>query len=156
MTENYIKPQDVSPQDAQKVLNFLNSVQSAEEIDKAVEIPDERDVGIRVGQRILDRRKELGNFTNLQQIADIPQIGPERFTEIVTTLREREELMSKLITVNREKLKASLEKHEKLRAKDKQWQKEKKKMEEDEAKEKTRRDAEFAAKQKEEQQKEGE
>ena len=64
--------------------------------------------------------------------------------------------MAKLITVTKEKLKASLEKHEKLLAKDRQWQKEKKKMEEDDAKEKTRRDAEFAAKQKEEQQKEGE
>ena len=91
MTENYIKPEDVSPQDAQKVLNFLNSAQSAAEIDKTVEIRDERDVGLRVGQRILDRRKVLGQFSTLQQIADIPYVGPERFTEIVTTLRESQE-----------------------------------------------------------------
>lgn len=62
--------------------------------------------------------------------------------------------MAKLITVTKEKLKASLEKHEKLQVKDKHWQKEKKKIKKDEAKEKVRRDAEFAAKKAEE--KEGE
>ncbi len=87
MTENYIKPEDVNLQDAQRVLNFLNSARSAEEIAEAVEIPGDRDVGIKIGKRILDRRKELGKFINLQQIDDIPQIGPDRFTEIVTTLR---------------------------------------------------------------------
>jgi len=86
MSENYIKPEDVSSEGAQKILNFLNSAQSAEEIDKAVEIRDERDVGIIVAQHILDGRKELGKFTNLQQVADVRQVGPERFTEIVNTL----------------------------------------------------------------------
>lgn len=91
MAENYIKPEDVSPQDAQKVLDFLNSAQSAAEIAEAVEIPSERDVGIRVSQHILDRREQLGGFTNLQQVADVPQVGPERFTEIVTTLSGKQQ-----------------------------------------------------------------
>lgn len=86
MAENYIKPEDVSPQVAQKVLDFLNSAQSAEEIASVVEIPHERDVGIIVAQHILDRRKELGKFANLEQVADVQQVGPERFTEIVNTL----------------------------------------------------------------------
>lgn len=86
MTEAYIKPEDVNPQDAQKVLDFLNSAKSAEEIANAVEIPGERDVGIIVAQHILDRREQLGGFTSLQQVADVPQVGPERFTEIVNTL----------------------------------------------------------------------
>jgi len=86
MTENYIKPEDVSPQVAQKVLDFLNSTQSAAEIAQAVEIPNERDVGIIVAQHILDRREQLGGFNNIQQIADVQQVGPERFTEIVTIL----------------------------------------------------------------------
>jgi len=90
MTEKYIKPEDVSPREAQKVLDFLNAAKTAEEIADAVEIPGERDVGVGVGQHILDRRKDLGNFTSLQQVYDVPQVGPERFTEIVTTLRERE------------------------------------------------------------------
>ena len=90
MTEAYVKPEDVSAEDVQKVLDFLNSAESAEEIAIAVEIPGERDVGIRVAQHILDRRRELGGFTNLRQVADVQQVGPERFTEIVTTLRKRQ------------------------------------------------------------------
>lgn len=88
--ESYIKPEDVSLQEAQNVLDFLNAARSAEEIAQAVEIPDERDVGIGVAQRILDRRQVLGGFSNLQQVADVPQVGPERFTEIVVTLGSRQ------------------------------------------------------------------
>ena len=62
---------------------------TAEEIAEAVEIAHERDVGVRVAQRILDRREKLGGFTSLQQVADVPQVGPERFTEIVTTVGGR-------------------------------------------------------------------
>ncbi len=90
MTENYIKPEDVSPEDAQKVLDFLNSAQSAAEIAEAIEIAHERDVGVKVGQHMLDRREQLGGFTSLQQVADVSQVGPERFSEIISTLRERQ------------------------------------------------------------------
>src|SRR5215218_6193901 len=84
--EEYLRPEDIRPARARQVLNFLNAAQTAEEIATAVEIPHELDVGFRLGQRILDRREQLGRFANLQQVADIPLIGPERFTEIVTTL----------------------------------------------------------------------
>lgn len=87
MAENYIKPEDVSPEDAQKVLSFLNSAKSAEEIARTVEIPEERDVGTTVAQHLLDKREELGGFTDLKQVATVVAVGPERFTEIVTTLR---------------------------------------------------------------------
>jgi hypothetical protein len=89
MTEPYLSPEDVSRLDARKVLSFLNSATTAREIADAVEFPRERDVGVRVGQRILDRRAELGSFTTLQQLADVPQVGPERFTEIVLALSRR-------------------------------------------------------------------
>jgi|TARA_Y100000310_G_scaffold344183_1_gene455596 hypothetical protein len=89
-SDTHIKPEDVSQQDAQSVLNFLNIARTAEEISAAVDIPDERDVGSKVAQRILDRRKALGYFSKLQQVADVPQVGPERFTEIVTSLRGTE------------------------------------------------------------------
>ncbi|GAB6908669.1 hypothetical protein DESC_780051 [Desulfosarcina cetonica] len=84
MSETYLTPLDVDAASAARVLGFLNAAASAEEIAAAVEIPDERDVGVRLGQRIIDRRSELGSFTDLRQIRDIPYIGPERFTEIVT------------------------------------------------------------------------
>jgi hypothetical protein len=86
--EEYLRPEDVRPEHARQVLDFLNSAQTAEQIAAAVEIPGELDVGIRLSQRLLDRRGQLGTFTNLQQVADVPLIGPERFTEIVTTLSD--------------------------------------------------------------------
>jgi polyhydroxyalkanoate synthesis regulator phasin len=86
--EEYLRPEDVRPEHARQVLDFLNSAQTAEQIAAAVEIPDELDVGVRLGRRILDRRGQLGTFTSLQQVADVPLIGPERFTEIVTTLSD--------------------------------------------------------------------
>lgn len=86
MSGNYLDPDDVGPEHAKQVLDFLNSAQSAQEIAQRVEIPGELDVGERVAARILARRAELGSFTSLRQIADIPLIGPERFTEIVVTL----------------------------------------------------------------------
>ena len=86
MPEEYLRPEDVRPEHAREVLDFLNAAQTAEQIATAVELPGEPDIGIRLGQRILDRRQQLGSFTNLRQIDAIPLIGPERFTEIVITL----------------------------------------------------------------------
>jgi hypothetical protein len=86
--ESYLRPEDIRPEHARQVLDFLNSAQTAEQIAAAVEIPGELDVGIRLSQRLLDRRGQLGTFTTLQQVADVPLIGPERFTEIVTTLSD--------------------------------------------------------------------
>jgi hypothetical protein len=79
-------PEDVSPEDAQKVLDFLNDATSPKEIADAVEIPYERDVGEGVAQCIYAKRDELGRFTDLQQVADVHLVGPERFTEIIVTL----------------------------------------------------------------------
>lgn len=86
MAENYIKPEDVSPQNARKVLSFLNAAKSAEEVVDAIGNPGERDVDIQVAQLILDWRRELGRFTTLQQLMDVSQIGLKRFTEIVIVL----------------------------------------------------------------------
>jgi hypothetical protein len=90
MLKHYIRPEDLSADETQKVLQFLNSAQTAEEIADTVEFPGELNVGIRVGQRILDKRTDLGGqFSNLKQVADIPYVGPERFTEIVSSLTGR-------------------------------------------------------------------
>jgi hypothetical protein len=84
--ERYLRPEDVSPDHAREVLGFLNTAGTAEQIAAAVEIPGELDVGVRIAQRILARRQQLGGFTDLEQVDAIPLIGPERFTEIVVTL----------------------------------------------------------------------
>jgi hypothetical protein len=84
--EIYLEPRDVAAADTRKVLDFLNAARSPEEIAAAVEFPGELDVGVRVGARLLARRDELGTFTSLQQVVDVPQVGPERFTEIVVAI----------------------------------------------------------------------
>ena len=88
----YLRPEDVRLEHAQEVLSFLNTAETPEQIAANVEISREWDVGVRVGQHILDRREELGGFTSLQQVRDVPQVGPERFTEIITTLSDAEAL----------------------------------------------------------------
>jgi hypothetical protein len=104
--EKIIRPEDVSAKDASKVLAFLNSVKTAEEIAEVVEIAGERDVGIKVAQNILETREQLGGFTTLAQVADTPQVGTDRFTSIVTTLRRRKEVAPAVIEPERVQFRA--------------------------------------------------
>ncbi len=87
----YLRPEDVEPARAKRVLSFLNTV-AADEIADAIEFPGERDVGIKVAQNILARRVQLGGFKNLRQVAAVPQVGLERFTEIVNALAIRKKM----------------------------------------------------------------
>ena len=89
MAGEHLDPGAVSPADAAVVLAALNQVATAEELAALVELPDELDVGVRVAARILARRGELGGFTSLEQVAAVPLVGPERFTEIVVALTGR-------------------------------------------------------------------
>src|SRR4026207_253016 len=79
----YLEPKDLLPAQAVRVLDFLNRAQTPQEIASRIEFPDELDIGVQLGRRLLDRRAQLGGrYTNLTQVADVPLIGPERFTEI--------------------------------------------------------------------------
>lgn len=82
------RPDEVPPQVARRVLCFLNAVETPEELAAAVEIPGETDIGVRLARRVLARRDELGGFAALEQVADVPLIGPERFGELVRALGE--------------------------------------------------------------------
>ena len=87
MAEIYLTPQDVSASDTLLVLAFLNSVTTADEIASGIEIPNELDIGVNLGQRLLDARAEYGGaYISLDQLMAVPLIGPERFTEIVTVV----------------------------------------------------------------------
>jgi hypothetical protein len=86
MWDSYLLPEDITPRDAQLVLDFLNRVSSAEELAEAVEFSSELDVGVRVAARILERREQLRGFASLEQLYEVPYVGPERFTEIVVSL----------------------------------------------------------------------
>ncbi|TSA56432.1 hypothetical protein D4R42_03490 [bacterium] len=81
--KSILRPEDVPAEKAQKVLAFLNTVKTAEELAEAIEVPGERDVGIRVAKNVLATRKELGRFKDIRQVTDVPQVGPERFKDIV-------------------------------------------------------------------------
>lgn len=85
MAEIFLSPEDISANDTLIVLAFLNTVKSAKEIAARIEIPNELDIGVKLGQRILDAREQLsGRFSNLHELMNVPLIGSERFTEVVT------------------------------------------------------------------------
>ncbi|HEY6017983.1 MAG TPA: hypothetical protein VIU16_14445, partial [Gaiellaceae bacterium] len=82
-----ITPAEVSAADAFRILTVLNRARTAAELAAAIELEDEPDVGPRLGQRLLDRRAQLGGaFTTLAQVDETPEIGPVRFTRIVRAL----------------------------------------------------------------------
>lgn len=79
----YLEPGDLAPDQAQRVLDFLNRAQSAKQLGRDIEFPDEPDIGVRLGQRLLDARAALGgSFSDIRQVRAVRLIGPERFTEI--------------------------------------------------------------------------
>ncbi len=79
----YLEPGDLAFDQAQRVLDFLNRASSAKQLGRDIEFPDERDIGVRLGQRLLDARAALGGaFTDIRQVRAVRLIGPERFTEI--------------------------------------------------------------------------
>jgi DNA uptake protein ComE-like DNA-binding protein len=83
-----ITPGEVTPADAFHILAVLNAARTAPELAATIELEDEPDVGLRLGQRLLDRRAQLGGaFTTLAQVDETPEIGPVRFTRIVRALR---------------------------------------------------------------------
>jgi hypothetical protein len=79
----YLEPGDLSARQEARVLEFLNQAGSAAELADSIEFPAELDIGIRLAQRLLDARSLAGGtFSSLSQVAAVPYIGPERFTEI--------------------------------------------------------------------------
>src|SRR3989337_3847611 len=102
-----VSPEEVNEETSKRVLKFLNAAKTPEEIATAVEIPEERDVALRVAQNILATRANLGEtgFTEIKQVAEVPQIGPERFSEIVSSLGRENKLK---VPIEREKLRELL------------------------------------------------
>lgn len=79
-------PEEVAPSVAKNVLTYLNTARSSDELASAIEILAERDIGRKIAQNILLKRTELGGFKSISQLYSVPQVGPERFSEIVKTL----------------------------------------------------------------------
>jgi hypothetical protein len=84
--EGLIAPESVSEADTATVLAFLNGAQTAQQLADGIELPNEPDVGLRLGAHLLERRAELGTFTSLDQLLTVQLIGPVRFTRIIRAI----------------------------------------------------------------------
>ena len=83
----YLRPEDISDAQATVILDYLNSSSNAEAIAARIELENELDIGEGLATRLILERERLGGrFENLQQVYDVPYIGPERFTEIAVSL----------------------------------------------------------------------
>ena len=91
MAQKKLDPKSVAESTSKKVLNFLNTAGSAEEIASVIEIEGERDIGVKIAEVLLDRRAKLGGFQNLDQVAATPLVGDVRFGQIVKALEARKE-----------------------------------------------------------------
>ena len=79
----HLEPRDLSPLHAQQMIDFLNRATSAQQLARDIDFPGEPDIGVRLGQRLLDARAALGGaFTAVAQVRAVRLIGPDRFTEI--------------------------------------------------------------------------
>jgi len=78
---------NVNSETSSKILDRLNSLNSAEEIASVVATyAEQRVLSIRIAQRIFSMKEELGRFQSLQQVAAVPGIGAKRFTSIMNAL----------------------------------------------------------------------
>ena len=83
----YLRPEDLSADQAGIILDYLNSTDNAQAIAARIELENELDIGEGLATRLIQARERLGgSFENLQQVYDVAYIGPERFTEIVVSL----------------------------------------------------------------------
>ena len=83
----YLEPNNVTSEEANKVLDRLNSLNSAAEIINVIgNNAGQRVIGIRIAQRILNTKMRAGKFKDLNEVATVPGIGYKRFTTIMSIL----------------------------------------------------------------------
>jgi len=71
-----------------RALDRLNSLNSPEEIVRAIAADFGRKaLSIRVAQRIVNRRQELGSFRDWPQLATVPGIGAKKLSSIIHALQ---------------------------------------------------------------------
>jgi len=80
-------PSNITPEQAQKILNMLNSLNTEEELVNMVKMhAGEGVVGKKIAHSILKWRRESGTFKDLQQLAATPRVGSSRFAIILSSL----------------------------------------------------------------------
>lgn len=87
MAQIFIEPTDLDAEQARQVLGVLNQASDAQALAARIELPGEPDIGVKLAERLLRARAQLGGaFASLDQVAAVPQIGPERFTDLCVAL----------------------------------------------------------------------
>ncbi|MEM4309524.1 MAG: helix-hairpin-helix domain-containing protein [Candidatus Nitrosocaldus sp.] len=85
-----VKPDQLSENEIKSILDFLNNTRDASDIAAKIEIPGERDVGIKIAQAIVAHRAKIGGFKSLDDVMNVPGIGEKRFTDIAVSVLARE------------------------------------------------------------------
>ena len=85
----YSGPKNVALEKASKIINRLNSLNTADDVVNVVTTyAGQRVLGNRVAQRILDRKKELGRFEDLKQVEYVGGVGIKKFTTLIYALAD--------------------------------------------------------------------
>ncbi len=80
---------DINQEKAAKILARLNALDSVTEVTRLTEMHDEQHaIGKRMAQRILNTRREVGHFRDLNQVAMVPGIGNKRLAIIIRSLSD--------------------------------------------------------------------
>jgi len=85
----YLEPNNITLEKSNRILDRLNSLNSATEIMNAVgSYMGQRVLSHRIAQRILKAKMQSGKFRDLNQVATVPGIGYKRFTNIMSALND--------------------------------------------------------------------
>ena len=75
----YLQPSDLSAVQAAQVLAFLNAATSAAQLDRDIDFPGEPDIGLRLGQRLLD----AGEVSSGSEIAKLENLTSSTVNELL-------------------------------------------------------------------------
>ena len=83
----YLRPRNIPPEEASRILDRLNSLSSAEQLENVVNKHAKKKI-LTTGdaQRILHEKAQLVEFQDLQQVTCVRTIGAEKFDAIVRAL----------------------------------------------------------------------
>ncbi|MCH8206943.1 MAG: hypothetical protein IH956_08055 [Chloroflexi bacterium] len=82
-----IRADELTPEETQAVLAFLNAA-TVNRVAKAVEVPGKQGGHYRAAVSIMSKRSRLRRFTDIQEVANIPELGAGSFTALVKAVRE--------------------------------------------------------------------
>jgi hypothetical protein len=86
MADGVLRPEEVGPADAARVLDFLNRVADAPALAETIGFSEGPSVGLRVAEAILQRRAAGLRFGTLAELSAVTGVNLARFTEIVIAL----------------------------------------------------------------------